>query len=227
MRSRSPANSAASSPPVPARTSSIAARSSAASRGSSFSASARSASGSLSRESPRPRSRAIPEFSSAVASVSEADQHFELGAQAAHFARRGGDRLDLRHIPWTGGRNRRAQDWARPSPRRDRASSPRSRRSVSSEMRRHDAQQPRQQRYRRAAARRCDLDAARSTWPSAMRQHDDFARRPSSTARSNRFAAMPRRDQFDRQAGSREARRGDARRGLERAHRPRRQWRRR
>jgi hypothetical protein len=45
MRNRSPANKAASSPPVPARISSIAARSSAASRGSSFSARARSASG--------------------------------------------------------------------------------------------------------------------------------------------------------------------------------------
>ena len=93
MRSRSPANNAASSPPVPARTSSIAARSSAASRGSSLTASARSASGNwrsiVGQFLDRPSAR-----SSSSASLVIVSQALALGAQPAHFARGGGDRLD-------------------------------------------------------------------------------------------------------------------------------------
>ena len=62
-------------------------------------------------------------------------QHLELGAQPPHFARRRRDRLDLRHIPSTGERNRRARGRAPPSRLRAPASSPRSTAIRSDEMR--------------------------------------------------------------------------------------------
>ena len=113
MRSRSPANSAASSPPVPARTSSIAARSSAASRGSSLIASARSASGSWWRMSSASAAAISLSSGSAVGIVRPCRS--APRARRAAGALRAPRRRPARspHNPWTGGRTRRARGRAR------------------------------------------------------------------------------------------------------------------
>ena len=87
--------SAASSPPVPARISSIAARSSAASRGSSFSASARSASGSCACSSASSSARHLADARRVGIVRASRSSDLDLGAQPPHLARRLGDRLDL------------------------------------------------------------------------------------------------------------------------------------
>ena len=129
MRSRSPANRAASSPPVPARTSSIAARSSAASRGSSWIASARSACGSLCRISSA--SAAAISLSSGSA-VGSATRPLRTRARREAGALRARRRRPARspHSPSTGERTPRATDRRATSRRQARAGAPRSTRCV-------------------------------------------------------------------------------------------------